>query len=87
MFRLFYGRFSLTLARHDGYTGKAYASEQLPWRTGRTATGGLAEWLKATVLKTVDGVTRPGVRIPHPPPKHAGFLFGEVAERLKARPC
>jgi hypothetical protein len=30
--------------------------------------GGMAEWLKAAVLKTVDGETRPGVRIPLPPP-------------------
>ncbi len=30
--------------------------------------GGMAEWLKAVVLKTTDGVTRPGVRIPLPPP-------------------
>jgi hypothetical protein len=28
----------------------------------------MAEWLKAAVLKTVDGETRPGVRIPLPPP-------------------
>ena len=31
-------------------------------------TGGMAEWFKAAVLKTVDGETRPGVRIPLPPP-------------------
>ena len=30
--------------------------------------GGMAEWLKAAVLKTVNGVTRSGVRIPLPPP-------------------
>src|SRR5215467_13818849 len=30
--------------------------------------GGMAEWLKAAVLKTVSGVTRSGVRIPLPPP-------------------
>jgi hypothetical protein len=28
----------------------------------------MAEWFKAAVLKTVDGETRPGVRIPLPPP-------------------
>ena len=28
----------------------------------------MAEWLKAAVLKTVNGVTRSGVRIPLPPP-------------------
>src|SRR5450432_1545840 len=32
-------------------------------------TGGMAEWLIATLLKSVVGVTRsPGVRIPLPPP-------------------
>ena|SRR6185312_13670841 len=31
--------------------------------------GGMAEWLKAAVLKTVNGVTRSGVRIPLPPPE------------------
>src|ERR1017187_7322804 len=31
-------------------------------------SGGMAEWLKAAVLKTVNGATRSGVRIPLPPP-------------------
>ena len=31
--------------------------------------GGVAEWLKAPVLKTGGGVSRPWVRIPPPPPK------------------
>src|ERR1035438_9621920 len=31
-------------------------------------TGGMGEWLKPAVLKTVSGVTRSGVRIPLPPP-------------------
>lgn len=31
--------------------------------------GGLVERFMATVLKTVEGVTPPGVRIPHPPPR------------------
>ena len=30
--------------------------------------GGLAERSKAAVLKTVEGASPPGVRIPHPPP-------------------
>jgi hypothetical protein len=30
--------------------------------------GGVAEWLKAPVLKTGGGVSRPWVRIPPPPP-------------------
>ena len=31
--------------------------------------GGVAEWSNAAVLKTVDGASRPGVRIPPPPPQ------------------
>ena len=31
--------------------------------------GGVAEWLKAAVLKTAEGESLPGVRIPPPPPK------------------
>ena len=37
-------------------------------KSGRIKSGGMAEWLKAAVLKTVSGVTRSGVRIPLPPP-------------------
>jgi hypothetical protein len=37
--------------------------------SGKMAGGGMAEWLKAAVLKTVNGETRSGVRIPLPPPK------------------
>lgn len=33
----------------------------------------MAERFKAAVLKTVDGVTRPGVRIPLPPPLRLSF--------------
>ena len=36
--------------------------------SGKIEDGGMAEWLKAAVLKTVNGVTRSGVRIPLPPP-------------------
>jgi hypothetical protein len=36
--------------------------------SGKIVNGGMAEWLKAAVLKTVSGVTRSGVRIPLPPP-------------------
>src|ERR1700685_366931 len=32
-------------------------------------TGGMGEWLKPAVLKTVNGETRSGVRIPPPPPE------------------
>ena len=34
----------------------------------RDRYGELAEWSNAAVLKTVDGLNRPGVRIPHSPP-------------------
>ncbi len=34
-----------------------------------TDQGGMAEWLKAAVLKTVEGESSPRVRIPLPPPK------------------
>jgi hypothetical protein len=40
-------------------------------RTGvlRPPAGGVAEWLKAAVLKTVERLRVPGVRIPPPPPE------------------
>jgi hypothetical protein len=37
-------------------------------KSGRIEIGGMGEWLKPAVLKTVSGVTRSGVRIPLPPP-------------------
>jgi hypothetical protein len=40
---------------------------------GYFGTGGMAERFKAAVLKTVDGETRPGVRIPLPPPENKGL--------------
>jgi hypothetical protein len=40
--------------------------------------GGMAEWLKAAVLKTVNGVTRSGVRIPLPPPDSGKISLGTV---------
>ena len=39
-----------------------------PVESDTMESGGMAERFKAAVLKTVDGVTRPGVRIPLPPP-------------------
>ena len=33
-----------------------------------STSGGMAEWLNAAVLKTVEGVSPPGVQIPFPPP-------------------
>ena len=35
----------------------------------KTVKGWLAERSNATVLKTADGATHPGVRIPHHPPQ------------------
>ena len=46
--------------------GKHFSKIQPP-RTTRPY-GELAEWSNAAVLKTVDGLNRPGVRIPHSPP-------------------
>ena len=42
----------------------------------------MAEWFKAAVLKTVDGETRPGVRIPLPPPA-IKFESGRPSALLK----
>ena len=39
------------------------------FRSGGLPYGGMAEWLKAVVLKTTVGETSPGVRIPLPPPE------------------
>ncbi len=41
----------------------------------------MAEWLKAAVLKTVNGVTRSGVRIPLPPPAIKSRFNGAKALR------
>ena len=41
----------------------------------RKSLGWLAERSNATVLKTADGATRPGVRIPHHPPVFSGLLY------------
>ena len=37
-------------------------------KSDKIGIGGMGEWLKPAVLKTVSGVTRSGVRIPLPPP-------------------
>jgi hypothetical protein len=47
--------------------------------------GGMAEWLKAAVLKTVSGVTRSGVRIPLPPPIFLEMLIVAVRSTLPAK--
>ena len=44
--------------------GLLYAASSAP----HDAFGRVAEWFKATVLKTVDGETYPWVRIPPLPP-------------------
>ena len=40
--------------------------------------GGMAEWLKAAVLKTVNGETRSGVRIPLPPPSDSALTLAAI---------
>src|ERR1700750_1011697 len=65
--------------------------------SGKLETGGMGEWLKPAVLKTVCGETRTGVRIPLPPPYFwfvLNFLTGIIrsAPRLYPkiggrRPC
>jgi hypothetical protein len=40
----------------------------------------MGEWLKPAVLKTVDGETRPGVRIPLPPPDYSAWVAVELVE-------
>jgi hypothetical protein len=42
-------------------------------------SGGMGEWLKPAVLKTVSGVTRSGVRIPLPPPPIKFRMFSYLA--------
>ena len=42
----------------------------------RESSGWLAERSNATVLKTADGATRPGVRIPHHPPQIENVPLG-----------
>ena len=42
-------------------------------KSDKIGIGGMGEWLKPAVLKTVDGETRPGVRIPLPPPSRRFF--------------
>lgn len=51
----------------------------------RYPTGELAEWLKAVVLKTIVGVSSPGVRIPHSPPEspEKSGLFRSPARWLR----
>lgn len=42
--------------------------------------GGVAEWLNAAVLKTVELARVPGVRIPPPPPL---WVFSKIQTRSK----
>jgi hypothetical protein len=46
-------------------------------KSDKIGIGGMGEWLKPAVLKTVDGETRPGVRIPLPPPQYERPLLGQ----------
>ena len=48
--------------------------------------GEMAEWSKATVLKTVVSSVAPRVRIPVSPP-FLNYVSGKVAEWLNAHPC
>ena len=49
-------------------------------KSGKIENGGMGEWLKPAVLKTVSGVTRSGVRIPLPPPARFEISFGVGSE-------
>src|ERR1017187_2235388 len=55
----------------------------MPWRRRAAQpdaynkdAGGMGEWLIPAVLKTVNGETRSGVRIPLPPPRIKSTCFG-----------
>jgi hypothetical protein len=41
--------------------------------SGTIENGGMAEWFKAAVLKTVGVERLPGVRIPLPPPDYLSY--------------
>ena len=58
------------LVRNSGCLRRS-VNERACHRLGYNGLGGMAEWSKAAVLKTVSGATRSGVRIPLPPP----FIF------------
>jgi hypothetical protein len=47
----------------------------------------MGEWLKPAVLKTVNGVTRSGVRIPLPPPLHLELLESQAEDRPRRISC
>jgi hypothetical protein len=49
--------------------------------TGSMRSGGMAERLNAAVLKTVNGETRSGVRIPLPPP-YKIFIFNILGAKV-----
>ena len=44
-------------------------------KSGGIQCGGMGEWLKPAVLKTVCGATRTGVRIPLPPPDYLFVIY------------
>src|SRR6185312_12357330 len=66
--------------RSEGPAGPAdsNARQALILDAYNRGAGGMGEWLKPAVLKTVCGATRTGVRIPLPPPKHP-FTSGVYA--------
>ena len=47
--------------------------------------GGVAEWLNAAVLKTVERASVPGVRIPPPPPPSQGIFRDNLCGQISAR--
>src|SRR5271170_6553017 len=47
--------------------------------------GGMGEWLKPAVLKTVSGETRSGVRIPLPPPTY--LFYNQLVNTYFTRYC
>lgn len=49
--------------------------------------GGVAEWLKAAVLKTVECQSSVGSNPTSSATLEKNHARGEMAERLKARPC
>jgi hypothetical protein len=59
---------SFTSATVRGISSRRRHTVWISMNSDKIVNGGMAEWLKAAVLKTVDGETRPGVRIPLPPP-------------------
>ena len=60
--------------------GLTVGEQSAPWKARKNfdQSGGVAERLKAPVLKTGDGLSRPWVQIPPPPPFHSSACVGRV---------